>query len=1177
MDAWVILLSAVLYIGLLFTIALAGDSRWGSTIRLPPQIIYSLALAVYCTSWTYYGAVGRAASSGWDFLPIYLGPVLMFVLGMPVIRKILRVAKKQNISSIADFISSRYGKRHGIAIATTLIATMAVIPYIALQLKAVTTSINIINGVDTGDAWLSDTTLLTAISMIAFAILFGTRQIDVTEHHRGMMLTIAFESMVKLAALVAVAIFAVWIVFSGPIDFIAQYQHNQAISEIFHIELSANFITQTLLAASAILCLPRQFHIMVVENTSNKHLKTARWLFPLYLLVISLVVLPISSAGVLLFPSGEMNADTFVLSIPIAKENHILTLFAFIGGFSAATAMIVVATLSLSTMLSNDVILPIFLRKNNLGSFSQKDFSPKVILIRRLAIIAIILLAYAYYIYFAGNEALTTIGLLSFSLVVQLLPALLGGIFWKRGNAYGVYIGLALGFGLWFLTLGLPTLIRGQLFSSNILTSGLFNIHWLRPETLFGITLFDPLTHSVVFSLGANFIGYYFFSKFTTCRLEDRLQAAAFVDMDDRERSSGEITNIRRQQVTVSDLTALLERFAGAPRAASIVADFEHHQATQLHPTSSPKLSFIRYIERVLAGIIGSSSSRAMVHSVLSGRQLGIEEVVNFFDETTQVIQFNQRLLSTTLENIDQGVSVIDRDLRLVAWNRSYIELFNYPEGFIRVGQAVEEIVRYNASRGECGPGEVEDHVKRRMEHLKRGSPHSFIRVRRNGTVLQMNGNPLPGGGFVTTFSDITEHVRAQEALRESKDLLEARVADRTRTIQEINSELRAEIDHREDVERELIEAKAEAERANTSKTRFLALASHDILQPLNAARLYTASLMESDDSQSETLNKLDASLQSSEELISTLLEIARLDDGVLKPKTESFALDAIMAPLISEFQMVASQKNLILRWVSSSAQVTSDPVYLRRILQNLISNAIKYTSMGKILVGARRTNQQLKIQVWDTGHGIERRDRQRVFNDFYRVEKHSAGVSGVGLGLGIVARLSQLLEHPMHLESWPGRGSLFQIQVPLSAHPKELETIPHQISNAPLQPLAGTRVLCVDNEQENLDALKALLDRWGCQVMTATNQNHAVSCQVTPDILIVDYQLGTELNGVSLVNQLRKLWHIKLPAILITANSNPEIRQLATENEMKFLKKPVKPAPLRALISNSLKQLQQE
>ena len=1158
MNAWSIFSLALAYIALLFGLALFGDRqkerRWPQWVN---ATIYSLSLAVYCTSWTYYGGVGRAASGGWDFLPIYLGPILVFIFGGSLLHKLVKVGKRQNTTSIADFLASRYGKRNGIALLVTGICTLAGVPYIALQLKAVSSSLEVL--VAPGlieQSGISDTALMVALVMIGFATLFGTRQVNVSEHHRGMMLAIAFESIVKLAALISLALFVIFVFFTGPREFLETYS-NQPIFEWEGATL--NFITQLILAAGAVLVLPRQFHVTVVENTDRRHVNVARWVFPIYLVLISLVILPITTAGLALFPPGSVNADTYVLLIPQSTEQNWLSALVFIGGFSASTAMIVITTLTLSTMLSNDVVLPLIMKRRL--SEPSAQVGPSLILVRRMAIVAVILAAWLYHHSFGGIDELSTIGLLAFSLVVQLIPALLGGLYWRKGNAIGAYAGMTAGTLMWTWTLMIPTLVRSTMLPDSLLEHGLFGFDWLRPEALFGFEFSDPLSHGVFFSLLVNTSLYVWLSRRTLPSLNDRMQAAAYVNMDEHLHHPGQIP--KKISIRVSDLMSMLERFAGAARTRELVEDFERVNHVRLHVQDSPGADFIRYVERTLAGVIGASSARAMMHSALSGRHLNFEDVVTFFDETTQAIQFNQRVLSATLENIDHGVSVIDRDMRMVAWNRKYLEMYHYPKGMIRVGVPVETLVRFNAEHGECGPGSPEEHVRRRLDHLKQGSPHRFIRVRRDGSVIEMRGNPLPGGGFVTTFNDITEFVRAQDDLEEAKNTLELRVTERTEEARRINAELREEIGERQRAEEALRAAKSEAERANASKTRFLALASHDILQPLNAARLYAASLIDQWPNE-PTLHKLDQSLRTTEDLMSTLLEIARLDGNEQPVDPEPVNLDTLFESIANEFAPVAEEKGLALRIHPSSLSVLSVPNSLRRIVQNLVSNAIKYTRQGGVLLGARRRGERVLIQVWDTGLGIADRDLQRIFHDFTRLDQHSQEAQGVGLGLGVVTRLSQLLQHPISVRSRPGFGSCFEVSVPRAATARVV-ALTTAAGNRESRDFAF-RVLVIDNEPQNVDALVTLLQRWGCQTQFAVSVEAALEAEC-PDLVLLDYHLGETDTGLSLYPQLTEHWQQKVPGILITAHPDEELRGKAEALGLGYLRKPVKPATLRSLL----------
>jgi Na+/proline symporter/signal transduction histidine kinase len=1162
MNPWILFAFAVLYFICLFGVALFGDSRLGiRTTAKHKHIIYSLSLAVYCSSWTFYGAVGTAAKGGWSFLPIYLGPFFVFVFGSSVIQKMIRVGKRQNTTSIADFLASRYSKKRGIALLATLICTVAGIPYIALQLKAVTNSITILSsGTASVPFPISNTALLVAMLMMGFAILFGTRQVDASKHHHGMMLTIAFESIVKLTALLALALYVIFVFYSGPQEFTSELIATNAFT---WTGLKLSFLTQLLLAAGAVMVLPRQFHVMVVENTHQDHVRSARWVFPIYLLLISLVVLPIASAGLRLFHGTDIDADTFVLLLPQAGEQLWLTVLVFIGGFSASMAMIVITTLTLSTMLSNDAVLP-FLIRGKLSSDSN-EVGPWLLFMRRLIIIAVILIAWAYNYLFGESEALSAIGLLAFSLVVQLLPALLGGLYWRTAHAKGAYAGMLVGSLIWAWTLLVPMLVQAGFISQDVLINGPFSIQWLRPEGLFGFEVTDPLSHGVFFSLAANIFCFIYFSKKANTTLADRLQASAFVQLDEHLQRN-DLSN-KKPQVKSGELVSMLERFAGVNQTRRWIDDFERVQHIRLQSSDVPSPDFIRYIERTLSGVIGSSSARAMMHSALAGRELHLEDVVTFFDEATQAIQFNQKVLSSTLENLDHGVSVIDRDLRLVAWNRKYLEMYQYPKDLIRVGTPIEDLVRYNAEHDECGPGNIEELVQKRLNHLRSGTSHRFIRMRNNQRVTEIRGNPLPGGGFVTTFNDITEFVKAQDELQESKNHLERRVEERTEEVRQMNVELRDEISERERAESMIMEAKTEAELANESKTRFLALASHDILQPLNAARLYNTALLEQWPNDT-ILPKLESSLRTTEELISTLLEIAKLDGSPQKPVIEQVALSSIFKSIEDEFSALAHEKGLKIIVRSTQLKVNSEGRQLRRILQNLVSNAIKYTRSGGILLAARKRENAVLIQVWDTGLGIEEDDYERIFLDFNRLDQHRQEAQGVGLGLSVVSRISQYLGHPIDVHSRMNRGSCFSICAPINNLP---ETPKPALTKANVADGSlSLNVLVVDNDVQNTDALKTVLVGWGCYVSTASTEEDALKTD-TPDILIIDYHLGESLTGFALYETLTEHWQASVPAILVTAHGEAEIKQQAANANMGYLAKPVKPIALRSIIKTKM------
>ena len=1131
------LITSILYFAGLFWLARWGDSSSPTARKFSRHpAVYSLTLAIYCTSWTYYGAVGNAANGGWSYLPIYIGPVLLLVIGFPFLKKILDISKKQNLTSLADFLSSRYGKRRNVSIMVTLIALLATIPYIALQLKALGMSFSIVANSE-GESWLrnDDMVLVATAIMSFFAIAFGTRKVDITEYRGGLMLAIAMESVVKLLALIAVAVFSFSLTDIGS-SFNTTAFADWEMQDFY----SANFLTQTLMGAAAFICLPRQFHVAIVDNQNPRDLVTARWMFPIYLVLICAAIIPITVAGLNSFTQGSVNADTYVLTLPLLTNNAFLTIVAFIGGLSAATAMIIVATLALSNMISNDVMLPLLFRKDQDNLEQSGDLSQRIIMIRRLTIIGILLSGYLYHQLFSSNAALSNIGLIAFSLVIQLMPVLIGAVYWKTGHAKGAYAGM--GAGLFIILLFV-----------------------LNPDPEVNVRQTDYLVAMVLTSITLNATAYIIFSLNAKPRLLDKLQAAAFINpsLDAQEGEKQARINIPN-----ADLITLLRKFLGQKRTENLLTEYRRDNEDELVTNEIATTDFVQHCELLIGGVIGASSSRSVMSAVLSGKAIKFEDMLTFFGDTTDALSFNQNILYTSLESLDQGISVVNEELQLVAWNKRYLELFNYPTELIKVGTPIEHLIRYNAEHGECGPGEVEQHVTKRMNFMRTGSAHRFLRERADGSVIEMVGNPLPKGGFVTSFTDITEHIETQQALNESNIDLEKRIQDRSQEVSEINTALKAEIERRSFVEEALKVAKADAEQANALKTRFLALASHDILQPLNAAKLYLASVEKTnlDTENREILEKVGISLTSTESLIQTLLEISRLDEGMIENDEKVFALSEILKPLLHDFAIVAEQKGLKFHSHVRDAVVKTDPIHLRRITQNLISNAIKYTRSGGVLVACRMKGNKACIEIYDTGPGISEYEQTQIYNEFYRIRGHNE--PGVGLGLAVVSRLSDLLELSIEIKSNLGRGTRFSYCLDMVDQPAEQTTftpVTAKKSNIDLN------VMCIDDEQENLNALAALLKKWGCENHSYTSPDDFISNlkAVAPDILLVDFQLNDEhYNGIELVAECRRLLKREIPAVLITAVRDKSLRAETKEAHISYLPKPVRPAALRALLS---------
>jgi PAS domain S-box-containing protein len=1163
LSSWALFVISTGYVALLFAIAYFGDRKArlaGAPARNP--WVYSLALGVYCTSWTFYGAVGRAATSGWDFLPIYLGPALVFVFWTPLLERIVRISKRHNITSIADFIGARYGRHQPIAMLVTCIAVIGVLPYIALQLKAVAFGFEVLSPPPSdGNASFLDSAMLIAAMLAAFAILFGTREVLSSENHHGMVLAIAFESFVKVGAFLAVGAFAVYVLRGGLFD---AYAHAMTLPQIVEPlgdpKWRFGFIAQTILAGAAIFCLPRQFHVTVVECTALADVRTARWLFPTYLALISLFVLPIAAAGLEQFANSRVAADTFVLALPLAGGHQVLALATYLGGFSAATGMVIVETIALSTMICNELVMPLLLRSGHLGHRRGQDVSGLIKLIRRIAIVAIVALAYLYFRLFTGPGTLTQIGLLSFTAVAQFSPSIIGGVYWKRGRYQGVTAGLATGALVWFYTLLLPELLSSG-GSSTLLRDGPFGIPWLRPQALFGLGGLDSITHGALWSLALNTLAYIGVSLARTTRLHERLQAARF--LGDAIAQPAAPPNLPRSAATVGDLQELLECFVGRDRARGLCEQYAARLGrTELLPHERADPDLVRVTEHLLAGALGASSARRVMASMLRGRDMQLEEVVRLLDETSHVIQFNRELLRAALEHLPQGVSVVDAELHLVAWNRRYLELFEYPPGMVAVGRPIEELMRYNASRGLLQSTDIDEAMRRRLSHMRAGHAHTHERALPDGTVLEIQGNPMPGGGFVTMYADVTAHKRAQRDLLESNEMLETRVADRTQELMTVN--------------RALAVAKSDAERANFSKTRFLAAASHDLAQPITAARLFMSAVEGAalPVAAGALLQKAENALSTAETLLTDLLEISRLDAGAEEVRLSNFELVTLLEPLGAEFHVLARNKGLMLRLVRCRHVVYSDSRLLRRVLQNFLTNAVRYTSKGRVLIGCRKHEQALRIEIWDTGLGIPSAKQAEIFEEFRQID--TPGITqerGLGLGLAIADRTARLLGHPLSLRSWPGRGSVFAITVPLGDRASIVLAAKARVQGP--DHIAGSVVMCIENEPAVLAAIEALLSDWGCEVVAVRDRTSALTCAedrtVIPDLLLVDYHLDAGVSGIGVAEELQSLWVDEVPSIIITADHTQTAQRAAAVHGYQVLPKPLKPAALRALMNRML------
>jgi Na+/proline symporter/nitrogen-specific signal transduction histidine kinase len=685
LQTWIIVTVAGAYLSLLFAIAYYGDRRADSGRSLINNgSVYALSLAVYATSWTFYGSVGRAATTGLGFLPIYLGPTLMAALWWYALRKIIRISRRNRITSLADFVSARYGKSTLLGGLVTVIAVVGIVPYISLQLKAVSNTFTILRRYPeiVGPAELSrvpvshDTGLYLALLMAAFTIVFGTRHLDATERHEGMVAAIAFESVVKLVAFLAVGLFVTFGFFDGFGDLFARAAADPEVARLFTVtpELSyGGWMWVTVLSMLAIVVLPRQWQIGVVENVDERHLFRAMWLFPLYLLAINIFVLPIALGGLLRFPGGGVDEDTFVLALPIAEQQQILALFVFIGGLSAATGMIIVETIALSTMVSNSLVMPLLLRGGS-PWLRRRDLGGIILGVRRVTIVLVLLLGYGYFRVAGETPALASIGLVSFAAVAQFAPALIGGLFWRRGTRNGAVAGLLGGFAIWTYTLLLPTLTEPGWLPGGFLADGAFGISLLRPQELFGLSGLDPISHAMLWSMLVNVGTYVGVSLTGRPSPVEQAQAALFVGGAEGARDGAGVP-LWRGSAAIADLQGLLERFLGVGGAREALLAHARERGLD-RPPAQADAELVHHVEKVLAGAVGTASARVMIGSVVKEEPLGLGEVLEILDEASQV-----RAYSRELEQKSHELETATADLR--AANERLQELDRLKDDFV--------------------------------------------------------------------------------------------------------------------------------------------------------------------------------------------------------------------------------------------------------------------------------------------------------------------------------------------------------------------------------------------------------------------------------------------------------------------------------------------------------------
>lgn len=1096
-------LAALALIAGLFAIATLVEAR-STTLRRSQRLrhfAYTMALGVYCSSWTFYGAVGSAVRDGWLFLPIYLAPILLLLLGPSFLNRLSQAVAEERAATVSDFIAARFGHDVVIARLVTVIALLGTIPYVALQLRSIGVALSIVSG----SSVLVPGMIGAAVLLALFALLFGARKFEIAARSEGMLYAIGVESLLKIGALGAVGATAVvMLAKASP----AEIAHGvEIMGERFRPEgLTIEFAVVGLISAMAIIVLPRQFFMAIVEAQRSDDLVRARFGLAAYLGAMALVVIPIALAGTAIL-GADVPPDLYVLQLPAAGGNSTIVVAALLGGISAAAAMVIVDATAMATMVSNDLFFPTVLR--SAAADQSGAIGRRMLGVRRGSIVGIIGLALVWGLLLSARESLASIGLVAFAAMAQFTPHLILAVNGRDRAPIAARASLTVGLVLWLYTLALPPIL--PLEWREALAGTL-----LDPLRLLGIGKATPLVHGVFWSLGAN-VAVLTFAMAWGGRLQfqPRLTPA-------------------RAVTDLAELVQLTAGFVGQERAEA-----EFPGAARGVPVNRRAASKAR---QLIAGVVGASSARVLVASALAGGQMSLADVTRLLDERGQSLSFSRQLLAATFENVDAGISVVDADLNLVAWNSRYEELFQYPPGMVRVGVPVADLIRHNALRGDFGPGDPEYYVERRLNHLRRGLEHGFERRRPDGRFLKTVGGPMPGGGYVMSFTDITEEARMREELQRTLEGLEQRVSDRTRALSEANRRL------------------AEADR---DKTRFLAAASHDLLQPLHAARLFTAALeRDVPDRGKPLVGRVESAIMAAEDLLRALLDISKLDAGGVKPKPEPLAIGPFLTGLAESFRPMAETKGLALRLGATPGYVMTDPGLLRSLVQNFLANAVRYTAHGGVLVGARRRDDRLRIDVIDTGVGIEPEAQDLIFGEFIRLGQ--VEVEGLGLGLALSQRIARLIDGTIEVRSVPGRGSRFSLYMPLLAEaPGAVPASPQP----PARTAARLNVLVVDNDPRIVEASIALLERMGHRAFGAAGIEDALPHSRRVDAVLADYHLDNGEDGLTLIEAMRAEAP-GLAAVIITASAATDFEERAARAEVEIMAKPASPAAIEGFLA---------
>lgn len=1096
---------------------------WETTYVRKPHVrmlTYVFSLTLCGVYWTFYVPSTIAAGHGWNFIEVFLSPVLGMTLLFPFLRRIVRVARRENIGSLADFLAMRYGKSKTIGVLVTVVASVAMTFFIAQQLKTLSTGWNAIVG-----SFLPPLTvpvyILLSCLLVVLSVFVGARRPTFTHHNLDLMNMAAADGALKLAAICLIAIPCA--------VFLGTHVGAVSVARLAPLRLDGGFFMTIFLLGGAVLCVPHVFHLAVVEAEREEDLRSAQKILPLYFAVAFVAFLLVTWTGSTI---AGLDPQSYVLGTARVLVGPLAAVGLFILSLFTAATLVAAATFSVATMVSDQISLSALMQSRRRNS-SAINVGRDIMHIRRGAI-AVAVATGCLFAYMMDSQVSSTIGLLFGSLIVQLLPSLIAAIRWRRAHRFGAIAGILGGCSIWLLCIGAPLLTHTRM------TSWLSFALAVSPPT-------DVFVQRCIASMLVNMALLVAVSLWARPRLIDRIQAAAFID--------AEVSQMRRDmpaanRVSIANLKTLLDQFLGEQDAAVAIGELEVKYKRTLSEQDAIDADIARDAELKLAGVVGASLASSLLRWQLSHPDMHSPEFVHFLEQTAQAIRLNREMLQATLNNLSQGVCVVDRDFKLVAWNARYLEIFDLAPGTLSPGLSLAEIIRRNRSRSGYSEENTEQYIRRRLRDVRLGIPHVFERKWSTGKTLQVFGLPMSDGRYVTSFTDVTSVQNVVADLRQANQRLEERVRLRTAELTQANEALKR--------------STLQAERARASQARFLAAASHDLLQPLHAARLFLGALQEQARGSagiSELANNADVSIETANRLLNALLNLSRLEVGGLRPEVRPVDVDHLFSDLRREFVPLARSRGLNLRIVPTRLWVESDEDLLRSILQNLIGNAVRYTEEGAVLVTCRRRAGEILFAVRDSGPGIADESLENIFQEYVRLPQGRDVGKGLGLGLSIVRRICDVLHHRVSVRSWLGKGTTFEVAAPLA---QKL----HKAADAPpraIASLAGLAVLCVEDDATVRGSLESLLKRWEVTARFVGSVRQALDIPEQWDVVLTDYHFDSGQNGLDLVEKMQGRARA---FALITADAGADVLARAAELGAGVIRKPLAPAMLRTFLA---------